>query len=193
MNTDISLQALVWLGSVFLFFIVVRFLFYVFRVPILEGRWFPRLGMLYWTFPPYRMLPLPKDFYADLLNIQVLGGSPERCYERDVVHRYVGRYELRLKDRNAVSHPGTGTDDIGMRIKVAFFVDTKCIWSAAMSNDPTPYWSSDSNGFILLIYDVPRDLPRRVPVRCRVTVVLQTDRFENQDLPTLVIRKGSDE
>jgi hypothetical protein len=157
------------------------------RVPVLEGRLLQQLRGYYLL-----LLPLPTDFYTALAEFPVDLAQAAQRYRFTVSHRYVGNYALGLRVGKEIPQP-VDSYDWGSRLVFGCESPDGMTYRRRVGDDPSPWWTNQSQGFLLHWYRVPRDLPRGQTLSCLIEVAEGSRRFDAlYGSGVIVVRKMSD-
>jgi hypothetical protein len=164
---------------------------YLLRIPVLEGRVdapFLRAVLLEAAPPP----DLKRWLASTPLDL-----TPGATTTLSFTHRYIGRYEVHVSVAGLVTQP-VDTYDTGLRLRWTCRGQGPELMTREIGGDPLPWWRSfrtpGQSGFIFLVYEVPRDLPRAEHLVCTVTVVTPSQQFlDRYGEATLYVSKMSEE
>jgi hypothetical protein len=133
-----------------------------------------------------------KDLYRPLLAIALDVQKPSHSIDGKIQHTYAGKYEIGLQVANRISMVGDSYKS-NLRIAVRFSASVDVAFVASIGDNLKPWWSHEANGFTLIHYWVPTDLPLGSPVHCVVTVEKPSEGFvETYGGVTLYVRKSSE-
>lgn len=120
-------------------------------------------GLLELVFPPADLLTPVAECPVSL---DVVGRACSVQYE----HRYKGPHVLGIRVRGLIPMP-VKTYDWGGRYLAIFKSHLGPSIERRLDDSPNPWWGHSSNGFELLKYSVPADLPLRGTIECELQVL----------------------
>jgi len=156
----------------------------VLRAPVLEGK---MLGALR---PFYILLFPPEDLYRVLVRFPIDPREHGTAYSFTLDHRYVGAYTAGLFVEKGFDYfkKETWLFRLGLRCTAG-----STSFSAELGSNPSPFLGLHGDGFSLVWYQVPKDLPQGVDTKCQLQVLREdvelSKRFGRTDFH---IKKQSD-
>ena len=136
-------------GLFFLICISAIIIGYFVRIPVLKGRFLVSLA------PYFRLIyPKPNDYWIPISNTSVINSNSVNL---NATHKYIGKHSVDL-----VFLQGNTSKSFQIRTplvgSISFYKEDELIYKDQVSNS-LPYWSLDSDGMILVHYQVPENIP----------------------------------
>lgn len=133
------------------------------RTPVLEGHAFVFLRPYYVLFFP------PNDLYEPLVRFPFDASDESKTHSFSFTHRYVGAYSAGLfveKDFDYFERQEWPT-----RLGLHCTSTTSSLNKQNLGADPSPFLGLRGNGFSLVWYQVPNDLPQGAETTCQLKVL----------------------
>jgi hypothetical protein len=133
------------------------------RIPVLEGK---LLGSLR---PYYTLLLPPQDLYEPVVRFDIGPAHQETTQTFAFSHRYVGSYTAGIYVEKTFSLHETPAWDARLELRCTSGGASLIVED--LGAKPSPFLGLRGNGFSLLSYQVPRDLPQGTKTQCRLRVI----------------------